>query len=183
MLAYVLIPLYPVVPYLVVLLLATWWAQTRSGDAPLARWLAVEELVIGGAIWALAGAGPGAWKVLYLAAAEAARGWTAVVYLVGLTALALAGLRVPLPEWLFPVRGRWLRALLATLAVGGLLAAGPWWWLATMSWLVGSESSPGYGLVYRATAITLPVCVLLYAATLWRRLAAPPPAAAAVPAV
>jgi hypothetical protein len=53
--------------------------------------------------------------------------WHGAVFVM---ACVLAGwllLRMPLPEGLFPVRGRWLRALLAGMALLGLLQGGAWW--------------------------------------------------------
>jgi hypothetical protein len=67
-------------------------------------------------------------------------GWHPLVFT---TAVVLAGvlmLRMPLPEALLPLRGRWLRMFLAALSLGGLMLSGPWWdsW-----WVVWSYSQTG----------------------------------------
>jgi hypothetical protein len=48
------------------------------------------------------------------------------VYLAGLCLLAAALRRGRIPEWLFPLRGRWLRLFLSAGAVLLLLYVGPW---------------------------------------------------------
>jgi hypothetical protein len=48
-------------------------------------------------------------------------------YLSGLVAVVPVVARWELPEWLFPVRGAWLRRLLATAGLAAISAGGPWW--------------------------------------------------------
>ena len=47
--------------------------------------------------------------------------------LLGLVLAVLVYFPIPLPESLFPLRGKWLRIFLTTLALVGLAQAGPWW--------------------------------------------------------
>lgn len=72
--------------------------------------------------------------------------------------LAIVWARVPLPEWAFPVRGRWLRGALAALALSGLVALGPW--AASLMW----QAQP----FYRAAAVVLLLDVFLYTFWLWQ---------------
>ena len=71
-----------------------------------------------------------------------------------LVALFHAGPRLPVPNWIFPVRGRWLRYLLAALGPLLAVAAGPglspdWWttlpglWLCLVlgAWLVARRTA------------------------------------------
>src|SRR3712207_2926758 len=48
-------------------------------------------------------------------------GWHAPVFIASFVAAGVLLVRLPLPEALFPVRGRWLRTLLAALALLGLM--------------------------------------------------------------
>jgi hypothetical protein len=113
--------------------------KAKWSVVPLTAWLAFEELVLGGLC--------GCALVLML-------GWTWVgtagvvgycaLYLVGLASLLTLFFARWFPEWLFPIRGRWLHRGLAGLALGLLFLTGPgpwalvgaWMWLGVLAGLV-----------------------------------------------
>ena len=173
MLAYMLMPVFFLVPFLVIGLLAAWAWQWMLPAGPrrerLRRWLrllALEELMVA----------PLGWLAAFANSPYGSRG-------LGLLAAAAYGLCValvaflatgrPLPEWGAPLRGRWLRMFLAAVALAVLLGVGPWWWLATGAWAVGASpsmrGSVPAGFFY-ATAFTLPLALVLYVWVVWLRL-------------
>jgi hypothetical protein len=82
--------------------------------------IAVEELMVVPFVSlpaALGATGPTAPQLpIYLAA-----------YLAGVAVLVLVMADPKLPEWLFPLRGAWLRRLLAVVGLAAVFSAGPWW--------------------------------------------------------
>jgi hypothetical protein len=107
----------------------------------LLRWLggfALEELVIGSLSYAeITHSAPLEFAASLLgwdgSYPLAAWGWG--LYVASLAALVLVMVRA-LPDWLFPVRGAWLRRMIAVLAVAVLFVSGPWLFLAWVAWRV-----------------------------------------------
>jgi hypothetical protein len=173
MLVYMLMPFYYLVPFLVLGLIGLWAWQWRLPAGPRRegfrvglRLLALEELIVAPLPWVAVFATPtsGNRELGPLAAG-------AYAVCVALAAFLATGR--PLPEWCAPLRGRWLRMFLASVALAGLLAVGPWWFLATGSWSVGASPSLSGSvppLFFYATAFTLPLVLVLYAWVAWLRL-------------
>jgi hypothetical protein len=90
-------------------------------------WFAIEELVVA-PLWSLGWLG--GWMDRLVPA-----GWRWGIYLAAALVLAILP-RLHLAEWLFPVRGAWLRRFAAVPAVAALFLMGPWLLFAGFSWPV-----------------------------------------------
>jgi hypothetical protein len=75
------------------------------------------------------------------------QGWRLGVFCAAAALGAALLLRVPLPEPLFPLRGAWLRRLLAAVTVAGLLAAGPWQYAWEYAWRTARPTSAAHWLL------------------------------------
>jgi hypothetical protein len=105
----------------------------------LLRWLggfALEELVVGSLSYAeITHSAPleFAASLLGSGGSNSLAGWGWGLYVASVGALVLVMARA-LPDWLFPVRGAWLRRMIAVLAVAVLFVSGPWLFLAWVAW-------------------------------------------------
>jgi hypothetical protein len=122
------------------------WALLLAGTAGLVRllsrrrvpvrtvlaWIFIQELIVSPVwLWILDGTVFGAPL-------------SEIRLMLGALGLGLAVLLhspIRLPEWLFPLRGKWLRSFLATLALLGLAQIGPWWVGTEMFWTESASSS------------------------------------------
>ena len=96
-----------------------------------------------------------------------------VIFLLALALTVALLLRLPLPERNLPLRGDWLRRLLAAMALLGLLQGGPFqyvwerWW--TMAWYSGPASVGAPSPYALLAAVAAAGWLLLHAwGFLWR---------------
>lgn len=152
---------HAVMPFLALALLAAWaplWTRLgtrlpkREALLKLLAWVTLEELALSAWWWNASMTG---YPLVPGVPQEALLGPLAFCLLV----LAVVWSRVRLPEWAFPLKGRWLRGALAAVALAGIVALGPWGFAAWTFWQTD--------LLHRVGAVALLLDVLLYSVSLW----------------
>ena len=181
MLALLFVFAQPYIPLMALVVLGLWLLQWQASRNPgrIHGWLrflvcftAIEELLLAPVWWLELCRSYGS----YVLPSKKTLVWGALVplssspalllalYVVGSIALLLSWRRLPLPEWLFPMRGRWLRRLLAGTGLIALLAAGPWWFLV---YKLAVEAVGGAMGAYVALLVAVDIALYLWAVWFW----------------
>ena len=132
---------------------------------------ALQELRIGSGCWVLL-------VLLYGVITPEGRWYPLLLGVPLVTGVSLATIshlrkHKPLPEWLFPLKGRWLHGFLLAAALGGLLLAGPWFWACVGAvWMGASIGLQRPPLLWPwfigLTVVALPAAIVCYTYLVWR---------------
>jgi hypothetical protein len=181
MLALLFVFAQPYIPLMALVVLGLWLLQWRASRRPgrtnawlqfLVCFTAIEELLVAPAWWIELCRSYGSYvlpskKTFFwgaLVPLSSSPGLLLALYGVGSIALLLSWRRIPLPEWLFPMRGRWLRRLLAGAALISLLAAGPWWFVV---YKLAVEAAGGTMRPYVPLLVAVDIALYLWTVWVW----------------